>query len=63
MILSKYIKKLNHYKINGRLKTQFGFQTTFHSLIPSEPYHSAQFFFLLVLPMPGLKLLVGSSLR
>ena len=34
-----------------------------HSLIPSQPYHSAQFFFLLVLPMPGLKLLVGSSLR
>ena len=30
MILSKYIKKLNHYKINGRLKTQSGFQTTFH---------------------------------
>ena len=63
MILSKYIKKLNHYKINGRLKTQSGFQTTFHLFTQSLPYHSAKFFFLLVLPMPGLKLLVGSSLR
>ena len=47
----------------GRLKTEYSFQTTFHSFIQSLPYHSAQFFFLLVLPIPGLKLLVGSSLR
>ncbi len=64
MILSEYINKLSHYKIKGRLKTEYGFSDDLsHSLIPSLPYHSAQFFFLLVLPIPGLKLLVGSSLR